>query len=135
MMNRADLLARMAVLLKREIGPAVPDAYPKTQAFLGAVVLEKLAAEMRLAETHSAAEQAERAALIADLAGELGNLPTAVKEAFVALDGGGDAALSTFIEALYAARGELGDERFDRVLGRVRQVLRRSIDRRMEIAA
>lgn len=134
-MNRADLLARMAVLLKREIGPAVPDAYPKTQAFLGAVVLEKLAAEMRLAETHGAAEQAERTGLITELAEELQDAPAAVKKAFSALENGGDAALCTFIETLYAARGELGDERFDRLLGRVRQDLRRSIDRRMEVAA
>ena len=142
-MNRSDLLARMARLLKREIGPAVEADYPKTQAFLGAVVLEKMSAELRLADAHTQAGAADRVALVADLdAGLDGNLadaPDSVREAFAALAengaNGGDAALCAFIEALYGDRDALGRERLDRLLGRVRQDLRRGIDRRMEIAA
>ena len=150
-MNRSDLLARMARLLKREIGPAVEADYPKTQAFLGAVVLEKMSAELRLADAHAQAGASDRVALVADLDSDLdsdldadldGNLadaPDSVREAFAALAekgaDGGDAALCAFIEALYGDRDALGRERFDRLLGRVRQDLRRGIDRRMEIAA
>ena len=142
-MNRSDLLARMARLLKRESGPAVEADYPKTQAFLGAVVLEKMSAELRLADAHTQAGASDRVALVADLDADLdGNLPDApdsVREAFAALAekgaDGGDAALCAFIEALYGDRDALGRERFDRLLGRVRQNLRRGIDRRLEIAA
>ena len=45
------------------------------------------------------------------------------------------AALCTLIETLYASRAELGAARFDALLGRVRETLRASIDRRMEYAA
>ena len=142
-MNRSDLLARMARLLKREIGPAVEADYPKTQAFLGAVVLEKMSAELRLADAHTQAGAADRVALVADLDADLdadlADAPDSVREAFAALAengaNGGDAALCAFIEALYGDRDALGRERFDRLLGRVRQDLRRGIDRRMEIAA
>ena len=142
-MNRSDLLARMARLLKREIGPAVEADYPKTQAFLGAVVLEKMSAELRLADAHTQAGAADRVALVADLDPDLdpdlADAPDSVREAFAALAengaNGGDAALCAFIEALYGDRDALGRERFDRLLGRVRQDLRRGIDRRMEIAA
>ena len=134
-MNRSDLLSRMAGLLKREIGPAVEADYPKTQAFLGAVVLEKVSAELRLAEAHAEAGAADRDALVAELDAGLSDAPAPVREAFRALPNGGDAALCGFIEALYGNRDALGRERFDRLLGRVRQDLRRGIDRRMEIAA
>ena len=43
-----ELLERIARTLKKEIGPAVEDAYPKTQAFMAAVVLQKLAGQLRL---------------------------------------------------------------------------------------
>ena len=138
-MNRSDLLARMAGLLKREIGPAVESDYPKTQTFLSAVVLEKVSAELRLADAHSAADATDRAALVADLEAGMADAPDAVREAFAVLAEKGaddeDAALCRFIEALYGNRDALGRERFDRLLGRVRQDLRRGIDRRMEIAA
>ena len=134
-MNRSDLLARMSRLLKREVGPAVEADYPKTQAFLSAVVLERMSAELRLADAHSEAGAADRAALVADLDPDLVDAPDSVRTAFLALVDGGDSALCAFIEALYEDREKLGRERFDRLLGRVRQDLRREIDRRMEIAA
>ena len=138
-MNRSDLLARMGRLLKREIGPAVEADYPKTQAFLSAVVLEKVSAELRLAEGHAEAGAADRVALMAGLEADMADAPDAVREALAALAekgaDDGDAALCGFIEALYGNRDALGRERFDRLLGRIRQDLRRGIDRRMESAA
>lgn len=134
-MNRADLLIGMAELLKGVIAPAVNDAYPKTQAHLGAVVLLKIAAELRLAEVHGKAKAVERETLLTELEPELRDAPDAVTTAYAALRTGGDAALCAFIESLYANRDRLGQDRFDALLGRVRQDLRRSIDRRMEIAS
>lgn len=134
-MDRSDLLDRMATLLKREIGPAVPDAYPKTQAFLGAVVLQKLAAESRLAEDHARAAGSDKAALLSDLSASVENAPEGVRQAFAAFATGGDRELCALIEAIYDARAALGADSFDRILGRIRLDLRRAIDRRMEIAA
>ena len=58
-----ELLERLARTLKKEIGPAVGDAYPKTQAFMAAVVLQKLAGQLRLADEHAAASQRDLQAL------------------------------------------------------------------------
>jgi hypothetical protein len=39
-----ELLGRLATTLREEIGPSVNGGYPRTQAFMAAVVLEKVAA-------------------------------------------------------------------------------------------
>jgi len=65
-----------------------------------------------------------------------GETPARVTAAVETLASARDAAaLCTLIETLYASRAELGAERFDALLGRVRGTLRASIDRRMEYAA
>ena len=66
-MNDAHLLVRIAQTLKEEIAPAVDGEYPKTQAFMAAVVLQKLARQIALAASHAHAADAELDALIADL--------------------------------------------------------------------
>ena len=38
-MTPSDLLERLAVTFKTEVGPAIEVDYPRTQAFLSAVVL------------------------------------------------------------------------------------------------
>ena len=40
-MSPDELLRRLAQTLKHEIAPAVGEAYPKTQAYMASVVLEK----------------------------------------------------------------------------------------------
>ena len=52
-----ELLERIARTLKKDIGPAVEAAYPKTQTFMASVVLQKLAGQLRLAAEHAAASQ------------------------------------------------------------------------------
>ena len=37
----------MAEALRREVGPAVVDPFAKTQAFMAAVILQKLAGQLR----------------------------------------------------------------------------------------
>lgn len=136
-MSEGDVLQRIARILRQEIGPAVDAEYPRTQAFMAAVVLEKLGRHLALASEHTAAETADLTSLIADLRGLLaeGNAPGTVG---AALDGiaqtRDNAALCRLIEALYADRAALGEARFAAVLGRVRQTLRRSIDRRVAVA-
>lgn len=137
-MQADDLLRRMAHTLRREIGPAVTDEYPKTQAFMAGVVLEKLARQLELAPAHAAADSADMAALL----GALGELlaptvvPAALTVALIALARARDqAALSGLVGALYETRTALGSELFERTLGRVRETLRAGIERQLVYAA
>ncbi len=136
-MTPSELLARMAVTLKTEVGPAIDAEYPRGQAFLSAVVLGKLARQLRLHDAHRALELRDREALERDLAKILAeiDLPASVREAFVSLPPDDDGALCRFIETLYGAREKLGEALFETMLGRVRQYMRRSLDRRMEYAS
>lgn len=137
-MNHEELLQRIANTLKRDVGPAIEAEYPKTQAFMAAVVLQKLGRQLGLEGAHRAAAAADLSALLDDLGGLLGGgeTPARVTAAVQTLTSARDAAaLCTLIETLYASRGELGAARFDALLGRVRETLRASIDRRMEYAA
>jgi hypothetical protein len=47
-MNHGELLQRIASTLKRDVGPAIEAEYPKTQAFMAAVVLQKLGRQLDL---------------------------------------------------------------------------------------
>ena len=136
----AALLERIARTLKTDIGPAVEAAYPKTQAFMAAVVLQKLAGQLRLADDHAAADRRDLQELAAELATELNTAtlatPPALRAAVHGLDHDHDtASVSRLIEALYATRSELGEERFHSLIGRVRARLRARIDREMVYAA
>ncbi len=136
-MTDADLLQRIAQTLRQDIGPAVDAEYPRTQAFMAAVVLQKLSRHLGVAGDHAAAETADLAALLVDLRSLVpdDDGPATVR---VALDGLAEArdtaALCRLIEALYAARAALGEARFSALLARIRQTLRKSIDRRMTVA-
>lgn len=137
-MNHGELLQRIASTLKRDVGPAIEAEYPKTQAFMAAVVLQKLGRQLDLEGAHRSADAADLSALLDDLSGVLGGgeIPASVTGAIQALARTRDAAaLCALIETLYASRAELGAARFDALLGRVRETLRASIDRRMEYAA
>ncbi len=135
-----ELLERIARTLKKEIGPAVEAAYPKTQAFMAAVVLQKLAGQLRLADEHAAAGRHDLQELATELAGELdtasAETPPALRAAVHTLRQDCDtASVSALIETLYATRSELGEERFESLIGRVRTRLRARIDREMVYAA
>ena len=66
-MNPDQLLERIATTLKRDIGPAVLGDYPKTQAFMAAVVLQKLGRQLGLLHMHP-----DRVGVLARHAGEAG---------------------------------------------------------------
>ena len=136
-MQPEELLERMARTLRSDIAPAIADPYPKTQAFMASVILEKLARQLRLADAHARADREDQAALVDDLARLVGSatpprLADALKKQ--AADEGA-AALGQLVEALYAERDELGPQRFDELLGRVRRTLRARLDRQLEYAS
>ena len=136
-MTPSELLARIAATLKTEVGPAVTEEYPRSQAFFSAVVLGKMAAQLALEDEHAKADSEERLALSEDLRNLLdnGKAPPKLDAAFAGLAGGEDQELCGFIEVLYAERDALGEDYFEALLGRVRKYLRGAIDRRMEYAS
>ncbi len=134
-MNDGDLLLRIAETLKQEIAPAVVAEYPKTQAFMAAVVLQKLGRQIALAPEHARAARADLDALIGDLTTSTTDGPSELRRAVAHLAQAHDAAaLCGLIEALYASRAALGERRFEELLTRVRRILRADIERRMEYA-
>lgn len=134
-MNDADLLLRIAQTLKNEIGPAIDAEYPKTQAFMAAVVLQKLGRELSLAPAHALSAAADIVALLTDLRAAATDVPPAIRDAIEDIARCRDAAaLCRLIEALYASRATLGDRRFDDLLARVRRTLGADIERRLEFA-
>lgn len=132
-MNEAELLARIATTMRQEIGPAVDGEYPKTQAFMIGVVLQKLSRQLALAPSHAQAEAEDMDALIADLnqTYTTGAVQKAIAHLWQARD---PAALCALIETLYASREDIGDGQFSHLLGRVRQSLRATINRTLEYA-
>ena len=137
-MNADQLLERIATTLRRDIGPAVAGEFPKTQAFMAAVVLQKLGRQIGLQAVHGAADEDDKQALLDDLRSdfEQAPVPAAVAAALATFAGQRDAsALCGLITALYEGRSALGETRFDLLIGRVRKNLRASIDRRMVYAA
>jgi hypothetical protein len=137
-MTHDELLQRIAGTLKKEIGPAIEAEYPKTQAFMAAVVAQKLGRQVGLARTHESAEVADIESLLVDLRAivQATAVPARVLDAINILDNARTKRdLCMVIDALYLERGELGETSFTALLNRVRKTLRASIDRQMEYAA
>jgi hypothetical protein len=131
-----ELLERMAATLRQEIGPAVASAYPRTQAFMAAVVLEKLARQLTLAPAHERADAAELSRLFADLDAmmRMRSAPTAVRSVVrEGVSGPSAEKVCRVIEALYRHRAELGPT-FDTALARLRAAMRARVDRQMAYA-
>jgi hypothetical protein len=124
-------------LLRTDIGPAVSEPFAKTQTFMAAVILEKLAAQLR-AEEHSGVSPSDEAksvvqALEVDAAGAVTPRLRAALDAL--RTDPTDMRWSALVRALYAERDGLGEARFQILLGRVRQALRARLDRVLVYAA
>lgn len=132
----SELLARMSASVKQTVAPNTTGP-AKSQAFMVAVVLQKVAKQIALEPQHTEAAQRDHEALCADLDREhASGFPARTEAAAREVNAVGDAAsLCGLVSALYADRSALGDERFHRILGLVRRVLRADVDRRMEYSA
>jgi hypothetical protein len=140
MLEPEQLLERLSTTLRRQIGPAVAEPFPRTQAFMASVILEKLARQLRTAAADAEADRADRRKLDEDLRALAGpNPPPRLAAALAGATGAPDAeagaALAAIVDALYAERDQLGAERFDQLLGRVRRTLRARLDRQVAYAA
>ena len=134
-----ELLSRLADTVRSDIAPAVSDEYARTQAFMAAVILQRLAKQARLGAEHGAAEIGDVAALSHELdtlfarADATTEVPSEVRDAAVRMRAQASiAAASDVIDALY----QWGPEHPEAAaaLVAIRQMLRRDIDRRMDIA-
>ena len=131
-----ELLERIAGTLRQEIAPAVADPFPKTQAFMASVILEKLARQLRNADRRAQADRDDQAALLDELEQLVGpDAPPQVRAALAAAGDGDSGGLGRLVEALYAERDALDPERFDQLLARVRRTLRARLDRQLEFAS
>ena len=125
----------MAVTMREQIAPAVGDPFARTQAFMAAVVLAKLAGQLAAAASDGRADDRERDALVTTLATRLPSPPAALGAALDELrDDGSDPAWNRLVLAIYAGRDSLGD-RFDEVLTTVRSALRSRLDRALAYAS
>ncbi|MGE0484092.1 MAG: hypothetical protein AB7Q81_08120 [Gammaproteobacteria bacterium] len=138
-MDPADLLERIATTLRQEVGPAVGADYPRTQAYMAAVVLGKLAGELRASAAHVAAEALDGDALYNDLHAAAAAGPALPRALVGALEAAtrerSDAHLGRLIEQLYAHREALGGARFEALLGRIRATLKARLERELAYSA
>lgn len=132
-MNESELLERIAQTMRRDIAPAVSTEYPKTQAFISAVVLQKLGLQLALKPKHDEArkEDTDELAAYLNAAFTIGAVQQAIRNFNQARD---QAALCALIETLYASREDIGDGQFEQLLGRVRETLRADVNRTLEYA-
>ncbi|CAB4700593.1 MAG: hypothetical protein F2934_04715 [Actinobacteria bacterium] len=133
----AELLARMSVTMKTAIAPNTTGT-AKPQAYMAAVVLEKLAKQLELAPAHAAQQASDAESLIADLTRLTASLslPDGTTAAVSGVSAACNAvSICTLVQALYADRTLLGDDLFAALLSRVRVALRADINRRMEFSA
>jgi hypothetical protein len=133
MLQPPELLDAVAEALRKEVGPAVVDPFAKTQAFMAAVILQKLAGQLR---TPVVDDAEARGAVVTDVRASIGDgAPATVLVALDDLAVDGDPATwRALVTTLYAARAELGADRFDDALAVVRGGLRTRLDRMLTYA-
>jgi hypothetical protein len=132
-----ELLAHIATLLRTDIGPAVSEPFAKTQTFMAAVILEKLAAQLRADEHPGVSPSDEAKSVVQGLEVDAAGAETPrLRAALHALRSDPtDMRWSALVRALYAERDGLGEARFQILLARVRQALRTRLDRLLVYAA
>jgi hypothetical protein len=129
MLPAHQLLEEIIAALRNVIAPAVPDPYPKAQAYMAAVILEFLSRQVE--ERHDIAREKGQAlqALWNDLSSVLDG-----KEMPAADEADQGTRLCRLIEWLYAEKERLGPEVFTAANRRVRTTLRQLLDQDLKIA-
>jgi hypothetical protein len=128
MIPARNLINEIVVSLREVIAPAIAEQYPKSQAYMAAVILEFVA---RQVEERSDVEEQKHAAMM-ELMRDLARLPQVAK--LVRADHLSEAGLCDLIEHLYSARATLGEETFVAANRRIRETLRALLDAELKIA-
>jgi len=123
------MLEEVIASLRGVIAPAISAPYPKTQAYMAAVILEILARALEERSDLAAAKKSSIERLFADL-GELG-----IDVSARALGDDDEACLARLVTALHDDRERFGEARFAAANRRVRQALRDLLDADLQIAS
>jgi hypothetical protein len=123
------LLEEIIASLRNVIAPAIPDPYPKAQAYMAAVILEFVARQVEERRDIAAEKDTILTGLFGDLATVLSGKPLPQEE-----DGNQEARLCRLIEWLYAEKERLGPEAFTAANQRVRAALRQLLDQELKVA-
>ena len=86
-MNEGELLKRLASTIKQQVAPQVAEEFARTQAYMSAVVLEKLGKQLALAPAHQQAQALEFERLLAALKTvKPAHCPAAVNDALTTVE-------------------------------------------------
>ncbi len=124
------MLNEVIAALREVIAPAIDAPYPKSQAYMAAVILEIVAKGTEDKNDRAAAKTQAIEALLTDLRARGG----AVAELAGAGGGGDEDRLANLVADLHAARERLGEAEFAAVRARLRQALREVLDRDLAVA-
>ncbi len=128
MIESRQMLNEVIASLRNVIAPAIADPYPKTQAYMAAVILEMVA---RQVEERTDLGTAKRAAIELSFEALARNEAVGRLVADLPRNEGG---LCQLIERLYAERQHLGEELFTTANKRVRETLRALLDQDLKVA-
>jgi hypothetical protein len=122
------MLEEVIASLRGVVAPAISAPYPRTQAYMAAVILEFVARAIEERSDVADAKKRSIERLFADIR-ELG-VDTPAE-----MHGDGESRLAKLVEALYADRERLGEARFTAANRRVRQTLRDLLDEDLKITS
>jgi len=128
MLAAHHLLKEVIASLRTVIAPAVADPYPKSQAYMAAVILEFIARQVEERSDSSKAKEHVLDDLFSDLRLLITDNVPASK------DPDQEARLCRLIEWLYTEKDRLGPEAFTAANQKVRTALRQLLDQELKIA-
>ena len=127
MLAAHHLLKEVIASLRTVIAPAVADPYPKSQAYMAAVILEFIARQVE--ERSDSSKEKEH--VLDDLFSDLRSLIT--DKVPSSKDPDQEARLCRLIEWLYTEKDRLGPEAFTAANQKVRTALRQLLDQELKI--
>ena len=128
MLSAQRFLNEVIASLRNVIAPAIPDPYPKTQAYMAALILEFVARQVEERGDIASGKAEALAALFEDIS----RMPGA---GGIDKEGGDpEARLCGIIERLYEQREHIGQAEFHALNDRVRRCLRELLNRDLSIA-
>jgi len=128
MIPARNLINEIVASLREVIAPAIAEQYPKSQAYMAAVILEFVARQI---EERSDIETQKHAAMT-ELMRDLARFPEVAK--LVRGEHMSEAGLCDLIEHLYSERARLGEETFAAANRRIRLTLRALLDADLKVA-
>lgn len=123
------LLGEIIASLRNVIAPAIPDPYPKAQAYMAAVILEFVSRQVEERRDITIEKERTLNGLFSDLSAVLGG--TELPES---RDVDQEARLCQLIEWLYAEKDRLGRGAFATANRRIREALRQLLDQELQVA-